>query len=66
MLIDPEFEQHAFAAGHIGEQVGEDAGGGVEQLADDQGAATGGRLQQRGRGGDDRRRPQRIDMSLCA
>ena len=50
VLLEHRIDQHPLAAGHIGEQIGEGAGGRVEQLAKQQRrAAGGGREQRRGR-----------------
>ena len=43
VLLEHRIDQHPHAGGHIGQQVGEGAGGGVEELAEEQGAASGGR-----------------------
>jgi len=66
VLLEDRIDQHPLAGGHIGQQVGEGAAGGVEQLAEEQGAATGGRLQQRGSGGGDHERALAAFMSVCA
>ena len=42
MLLEHRIDQHPFAGGHIGQQIGEGAGGGVEQLAEEQGATASG------------------------
>ena len=42
VLLEDRINEQAFAATHIGEQVGEGAGIGVEELPKEQGAPTGG------------------------
>jgi hypothetical protein len=42
VLLKDRINEQAFAAGPIGEQVGEGAGIGVEELPKEQGAPTGG------------------------
>ena len=58
VLLEHRVDQHALAAGHIHQQVGEGAGFGIEELAEQQAAAAGGGVQgNRGQegGGDGRR-----------
>jgi hypothetical protein len=43
VLLKHRIDQHPLAGGHIGQEIGEGAGGGVEELAEEQAAATGGK-----------------------
>jgi len=51
VLFKHGVDQHPLAGGHIRQQVGEGAGGGVKQLAEEQRLAPGGGGEVDGRGG---------------
>jgi hypothetical protein len=42
VLLEDRVDDHPLAAGYVGQQIGEGAGVGIEQLAEEQGATTGG------------------------
>jgi len=58
--LEHRIDQHPFAAGHIGEQMGEGAGVGIEQLAPQQRLATGGGREQGGGGSNDQERMPQV------
>ena len=51
VLLEDRVDDHALAAGHVGQQISEGAGVGVEQLAEEQRATTGGGRERQGGSG---------------